>query len=274
MTKSELALFTANLFTSSAMSNDQHVVERHVPMMVDHYHQCLLRRTKPLSFVNNVLGLSRSIIDEFKIGFCDRSLPSKLPYHKSAEGKKLRGGFQRVGLMGGIAAHETMRGCVTLPLINEDGLAGVYGLRYGRPQRNVSELKCSVFGHMPGFAPEPVNKLALLSETPFSALGLRERGYRNALSILGDGFCEITSIEMKKMGIESLVLFTDATNDEASLIEFKNDVRAAEFELIEVPLPFKVLNIGKWDECQWRLFDKRLTRLLTEAGHRNERYQA
>ncbi|GGW87323.1 hypothetical protein [Alteromonas halophila] len=274
MTKSELALFQANLFTSSPISGDTHIIERQAPMAVQFYHRSLLGSAKPMAFTHSILGLSRETIDEFNIGFCDRTLSLEFPYHKTREGIKLRGGFKRIGLLNGETGHETMRGCITLPLVTDGELVGLYGLRYSTPRRKQPSLKCSVFGHMPVFIPFEPQKLALVCDNPFVALGLAERGYRNGVTILGDDWCELASSELKRNGIETLVVFTDATSDEDAMGEFRSDVVDANMLLCEVALPFKVQKLGKWDDCQWRLFDKRLTRVLSEAGYRNERYQA
>jgi hypothetical protein len=274
MTKTELALFQANLFTASPTSGDAHIIERQAPMAVEFYHRTLVGSAKPLAFTQSILGLSRETIDAYNIGFCDRTLSLQFPYHKTREGIKLRGGFKRIGFLNGESGHETMRGCITLPLVADGELAGLYGLRYSTPRRKQPALKCSVFGHMPVFIPFEPQKLVMVCDNPFVALGIAERGYRNGVAILGDDLCELASSELKRNGIETLVTFTDATSDEDAMREFRSDVEAANMRLCEVPLPFKVQKLGKWDDCQWRLFDKRLTRVLTEAGYRNERYQA
>ena len=98
MTKSELALFQANLFTASPTSGDAHIIERQAPMAVEFYHRALVGCAKSMSFTQNVLGLSRETIDAFNIGFCDRTLSLRFP--TTRRGRTLmRGGFKRIGFL-------------------------------------------------------------------------------------------------------------------------------------------------------------------------------
>jgi len=216
---------------------------------------------------------SKDVINSYKIGFCDRSLPALFPHHKTVEGIKLRGSFERLGLLAG-TGHELMRGCLTLPLNDGDEQVGMFGLRYDRPRRGVAPLKYSTFGHMPIYAPCLNGKIALMCEMPFTVLAFRERGYKNGFSVLGTNVTEFTLIELRKHGIESVVCFTSATSDNDSLEELRSNMLEHNLRLCEVPLPFIVERLGKWDDAQWKIFDKRLNRVLSEQGIRNERYQA
>ncbi|MDC0601899.1 hypothetical protein OAP14_02590 [Aliiglaciecola sp.] len=261
------------LFAPPVVEFDRHIVERHVPKMLEHYHQCLKRHLKPLAFAMNVLGLSRDTINASKIGFVDRSLPLQFPYHKTVEGRKLRGALIRLRFLAG-TGHEIMRGCLTLPLFSEDNQVGMCGLRYDRPRRDKVSFKCTTFCDLPIFGPSLSGSVAMLCNTPFTVLALAERGYKNGFAVLGTDVTAFTLAELVKKGVTSVVVFTDATSDETETTELRTTLRAFGLTLCEVPLPFVVENLGKWEEYQWQLFDKRLTRVLKEKGLRNERYQA
>lgn len=273
MTKQEFMLMRSTLFSPIKIEADRYVIERQMPRVAEHYHKCLKRCPRPLAFAKNELGLSVETINRNKIGFCDRSLPAQFPHHKTVEGIKLRGTFERLGLLAG-TGHELMRGCLTLPLHDGDEQVGMFGLRYDRPRRGVAPLKYSTFGHLPVYAPCLDGKVAIMCETPFTVLALSEKGYKNGFSVLGTDVTGFTLTELKRQGIESVVYFTSATSDD----EYHEDMRFLMFEHgitpCDLPLPFIVERLGKWDDAQWKIFDKRLNRVLSEQGLRNERFQA
>jgi hypothetical protein len=273
MGSSNFSAQAAYLLAPPVIELDRHVIEWHAPKMAEHYHRCLSRRAKPLAFAKNVLGLSNETINANMIGFGDRTLPLQFPHHKTSEGRKLRGALIRVGLLNG-TGHEAMRGCLTLPLRSDDGQMGMYGLRYERPRRDKTSLKCTTFCDFPIFAPSLVGNTAMILNTPFTVLAMAERGYQNGFAVLGLSITAFALAERVKKGVSSVVVFTDATSDKNEVAELQIKMDEFGLALCEVPLPFVVDNLGKWDEHQWRLFDKRLTRALTEKGLRNERYQA
>jgi acyl-coenzyme A synthetase/AMP-(fatty) acid ligase len=114
----------------------------------------------------------------------------------------------------------------------------------------------------------------MILNTPFTVLAMAERGYQNGFAVLGLSITAFALAERVKKGVSSVVVFTDATSDKNEVAELQIKMDEFGLALCEVPLPFVVDNLGKWDEHLWRLFDMRLTRVLTEKGLRNERYQA
>ena len=267
-------LFQASLFNSNVLETEEFVISRQVPMLLADYHSSLFDCTKQLTFLTKTIGLNKRCIVEHQIGFCDRTLSHVLPHHKSQKGIKLRGGFQRLGLYTE-NGHESMRGCFTLPIKDDEhNTIGVYGLRYDRPRRTSVSFNCCTFTEVSMFAPALDGEVALMLKTPFDVLAFAEAGYRNGFAVLGETLNDTVLKGLRRQGISSVVVFTDATTEGDFADECVINAVKVGIRLCSVPLPFRATHLGKWDDCQWRLLESRLARFLSEIGVRNERYQA
>jgi len=263
----------SRLYSNPILDSDQFVIEQYVPMMAQHYHQRLFDCAKPLDYVKNTLGVGQQQIKAHQVGFCDRSLSLNFPPPKSHDGIKFRGSLKRLALMKP-SGHEAMRGCITLPISDEGGPIGMFGLRYDRARREAESMTYSNFGAIPIFSLQGMGKVAIKCHQPFDVIAFDEHGYHNGFSELNSELSETCCDALNQIGVSVLVYFTDAFGADFNVQEAKEIAKRYHIKLCEVNLPFKVMHLGKWDDCQWRIFDNRLTKALSDIGVRNERYQA
>ncbi|QDP01557.1 hypothetical protein [Thalassotalea sp. PS06] len=102
--------------------------EQIVDQLVDHYHTRLMENKAAISKLLN-FGIGIPDIKKLKIGLCDRKLNRVVACSRCAEGASIRGILEVHGLIKP-SGHEELRGCVTLPLYDENGLVlGIYGRR-------------------------------------------------------------------------------------------------------------------------------------------------
>ena len=84
-----------------------------------HYATCLQSNDKAMQFVARTLELSLDI-DNLSIGFSDRTLGKQFPCNNIKAGQEIRAQLTSLGLYKE-TGHETLRGCVTIPLYDEQG---------------------------------------------------------------------------------------------------------------------------------------------------------
>lgn len=257
MTKQEFMLMRSTLFSSSAIEYDEFVINRQPNAMTDLYHECLLHCPRPLSHLMKSMGISLKTVAEYRIGYVDLA--------------KLEAHFM-IGENNHTIQH--LKGCFTLPLFQDGQISGVYGLRYQPNCISVSEHSFVCYAEMPIYSAYELKNTVLLCDTAFDVLSLAEFGYRNGIAVLGDGISAMSLSAMVNEGIKNLMVFTHAGTDTENLILSKSLAKRYGICVYEVPLPFRLVGLGKWDVYQWQLFDKRLSSALVLAGGFNERYQA
>lgn len=257
MTKAELNMLQSSLFATPLINHEKYVIEPVASVNVEHFHECLLQCPRPFSHLMKSMGISLKTIAEYRIGYADlATLEARLMTDSNAQ--KL----------------QCFKRCFTLPLSKDDQMTGVYGLRYQPGDPPCSEKSYLCYADMPIYSPFPLKSMAMLCDNPFQVLALSEMGYRQCIAVLGDGISPMSLTAMVKQGIKNLVVFAHAELDSEELTESKELAKQYSITVCEVQLPFRMTGFGKWDCYQWQLFDKRLSRILQQAGGYNERYQA
>jgi hypothetical protein len=273
MENTNLSAIESRLFSHPILSHDEFVIEQDVPLMADKYHQTIFQCPKPLAFVRNTLGISKEQIKEHQIGFADGSLYEDLPPRKTVEREILNGSLKRLALQT-VKGHELMKGCITLPIREADGIVAMFGLRHDRPRRDATFMKYSNFGVTPIYALQGLGKVAFRCNNPLDVIALDGHGYHNGFAELEGQLSEVSCDMLCQLGVSVLVYFSDAMGANFDVDEARYIAERYDIKLCEVNLPFQVINVGKWDDFQWKLFDTRITRALAEIGVRNERHQA
>jgi len=283
MTKAEIEMLQSELFSASAiesrlfsypiLSHDEFVIEQDVPLMAQKYHQTIFQCPKPLKFVSNTLGISKEQVEEHQIGFADGSLHEELPPRKTVDRDILDGSLKRLALQTP-NGHELMKGCITLPISEGDGIVAMFGLRFDRPRRDATLMKYSNFGAAPIYALKGLGKVAFRCNNPLDVIALDGHGYHNGFAELEGQLSEVSCAALSQLGVSVLVYFSDPMGASFNVSDAVCIAERCGIKLCEVNLPFQVINVGKWDDFQWKLFDTRITRALAEIGVRNERHQA
>lgn len=113
---------------------DMQVKQHYLPLVIQHYHTSLLNYEKALNYLQQHYRIDEQIIEQYQLGFSDRSLGKGMPHHRTDEGGSLRGSLARLGVYKKATGHEAFRGCVVIPIITQGEVAGFYAERIGRPQ--------------------------------------------------------------------------------------------------------------------------------------------
>jgi hypothetical protein len=102
--------------------------EQVVEQLIDFYHQRLCQN---LAVVKSLvaMGITQNDIKQNRIGLCDRTLHQHVASSRTFEGASVRGVLEVHGLIRP-SGHEELRGCIVVPLHDENGLiAGIFGKR-------------------------------------------------------------------------------------------------------------------------------------------------
>jgi hypothetical protein len=158
--------------------------------VVGYYTATLKSAPDALAYLEKRGLTDGELIEEFRLGFSDRTLPYRLPKAGLKAGIEIRERLQRLGVLRR-TGHEHMRGSVVVPLLDAHGrIVNLYGrkirddLRYGTsshlylpgPHRglfNAKALKCS--------------DEVILTGSLMDALTFWSAGYRNVTSAYGPG---------------------------------------------------------------------------------------
>lgn len=168
-------------------ADDQQLLAR----VVGHYQQALKTRPEPQQYLS-ARGLTNpDLIDEFRIGFSDRSLGTLLPPKAVQSGERIRARLRSLGLFRA-SGHEHFRGSITIPISAADGsnrIVNIYGrklrddLRAGTARhtnlddRHPGVWNVSAFGR---------TKEVVLCSSIWDGLTLWQHGYRNCTTMFGD----------------------------------------------------------------------------------------
>ena len=141
-----------------------------------HYAACLPSNSKAIQSIQTILGLSLQQAQSLGIGFSDRSLGSQLPSKQVRHGKEIRSKLESLGIYK-TNGRETLRGYVTIPLLNEQGaVAGIYALRMDAKHRDdqpivvgTGQWPCEI-ATSPSAQPQDLSTIVLAPETPSAAV--------------------------------------------------------------------------------------------------------
>jgi DNA primase len=106
----------------SSKSDDQKTLNH----VAEYYHQSLKKSPGALEYLRKRKIDHPKVIEHFKLGFCDRSLGTKLPLKNRKEGAAIRGQLQQLGILKS-SGHELFRGSVVIPVISNGQITQMYG---------------------------------------------------------------------------------------------------------------------------------------------------
>lgn len=102
--------------------------EQIVTQLVNFYHTRLCQNLAAMRALKS-MGISQADVSTYKLGLCDRTLHQHIASSRTFEGASVRGVLEVHGLIRP-SGHEELRGCLIVPLYDENGLiAGVFGKR-------------------------------------------------------------------------------------------------------------------------------------------------
>ncbi len=206
-----------------------------------YYHQRLKESPNALEYLQSRCLTNSEVIEQFQIGFVDRTLGLRLPAAQVKAGSEIRARLRSVGILRD-TGHEHLRGCVVFPLLNDHGkVVQLYGRRVDNGQR-----KSGRHFYLPGSHQGIFNRAALvahdeliLCESIIDALSFWSHGYRNVTTTFGtNGLTADLLGALKEHQIKRLLLAFDTDEAGKSAVEkFAPTFASLGIELFRVAFP-------------------------------------
>ncbi|WP_369157520.1 CHC2 zinc finger domain-containing protein [Candidatus Thiodiazotropha sp. LNASS1] len=194
----------------SSKGDDQRILAQ----VVDYYHQTLKQSPGALTYLQKRCINHPEAIERFRLGFCDRTLGTKLPLKNRKEGGAIRARLQHLGLLRS-TGHELFRGSITIPIITDQQIAQIYGrkvtsnLRAGTPQHVMLPGAPGGFFNMDAVR---VSDEVILCHSMIDALTFWCAGYRNVTCVIGvEGYPDELLHVIKQHGVKRLLIAFAAT---------------------------------------------------------------
>jgi DNA primase catalytic core len=186
--------------------------------VVTYYHQTLKQSPEALKYLES-RGLTHpEMIDQFRLGFANRTLSYRLPQKNRRAGAELRGRLERLGILRETTGHEHFNGSLVIPIADLSGtIVGMYGRKITAGLREGTPLHLYLPGPHQGVWNEEaltVSKEIILCEALIDALTFWCAGFRNVTASYGvNGFTDDHRAAFQKHGIRHVWIAYD--RDEA-----------------------------------------------------------
>lgn len=193
--------------------------QRHNPnqlitsQVFQHYHQKLNEHPTLIRALSS-RKVKEEYIEQFNIGFCDRTMGFELQSSKCLLGSQNRGRLQRLGLLKD-SGHEFFRGALVIPYQDSQGnIVGGYGRRWRHQRRSPAyhlfwNAECSpLFNELALMQHENI----ILCKSPIDALTMMSAGVRNVVATMGiKGFNQVQLEQMVDAGTKCVSIAFDQT---------------------------------------------------------------
>ncbi|EAR11065.1 toprim domain-containing protein [Reinekea blandensis] len=156
--------------------------------VLQHYQKTLKTHVRARRFMCHRGLDDQKLVDQFRIGYADRTLGLSLQKLSKEDEASSRGALQRVGLLKP-SGHEFFRGALVVPFINGEGIVtGAYGRRITKKLKTHSVY----FVHWRTPETRFFNEAAIqkqsevfLCKNPLDALSLWSLGLTNTIALMG-----------------------------------------------------------------------------------------
>jgi DNA primase len=178
-----------------------------------YYHEALKNSPDALKYLQG-RGLTFSeMIEQFQLGFANRTLGYGLPEKNRVAGADLRGRLQKLGIFRE-SGHEHFNGSVVIPVFNLEGeVVEMYGRKITRALRENTPLHSYLPGPMRGVWNEQAliaSKEIILCEALIDALTFWCAGYRHVTASYGvNGFTDDHRAAFQKHGTKRIYIAYD-----------------------------------------------------------------
>jgi len=235
--------------------------------VIDYYHQRLKESPQALKYLEKRGIKNASVIEEFKIGYSDRTLGLRLPDNNREAGRSIREKLTKIGIYR-TTGHEHFSGSIVIPVMD---LNGIVTEVYGR--KIIDNLRPGTIYHtyLPGphrglFNPRSlISKEIILCESLIDALSFHSYGIRNVTTSYGiRGFSDENLKAFIDHRIQKVYIAYD--NDEAGNLAADNLAKKLIGEGIEcLRLEFpKKIDANKF-VCQSKTPEVDLKQLINSA---------
>jgi len=170
-------------------ADDQKLLQQ----IVGYYQERLKEAPAALKYLESRGIHYPEALAQFKIGFADRTLGSRLPHKNRKEGAEIRTRFERIGIYRD-TGHEHFNGAVVFPVMDEHGcITEMYGRKINNGIRKGTAYHLYLPGSHRGiWNPSSLAaKEIILCESIIDALSFRVNGFRNVTAAYGvSGFTD------------------------------------------------------------------------------------
>jgi len=206
--------------------------------VMDFYAETLKTSPKALKYLRGRGLRDPDIIEQFKLGFCDRTLGYRIPARNRQAGAVIRGQLRRLNILRK-SGHETFRGSVVLPITDISGkVVQVYGRKIGDRLRKGTEYHVTLTADDVGvFNPAGFveGQKMIVTHGIMDALTWWSAGFRNVTSTMGKTSLPKdvkTILVTKKIGSVWLAFPRDISTD-----TMQSELRDIGIEVNEVIFP-------------------------------------
>ncbi|WP_017324967.1 CHC2 zinc finger domain-containing protein [Synechococcus sp. PCC 7336] len=175
--------------------------QRLLRQVIDHYHRTLTESPDALAYLQSRGLHSSELLQQFKLGYANRTLSYRLPQKNRQSGAAIRTQLQEIGLLRS-SGHEHFNGCLVVPVISATGvIEEVYGRKIGKALRKGTAQHLYLPGPHRGVWNVPAlaaSSQAILCESLMDAMTFWVHGYRNVTSSYGTSgftFDHLTAFE-------------------------------------------------------------------------------
>jgi DNA primase len=192
-------------------ANDKRLLEA----VVEHYHETLKNAPEAQQYLVKRGLESAEIVEQFRLGFANRTLGYRMPEKNRSTGREQRGRLQQLGVLRE-NGREHLRGSIVIPIFNLEGeVVQMYGRKIA--PRHLLREDTSEHLYLPGphrgvwnEAALIVSKEIILCEALIDALTFWCAGYRHVTTSYGvNGFTDEIKAGFRKHGTKRIYIAYD-----------------------------------------------------------------
>lgn len=208
---------------------------RLLEQVVTYYAETLKRAPTALDLLKRN-GISAEAVARFRIGVSDRTLGYRLPKANRKAGAEIRGRLQRLGILRE-TGHESLRGCITIPLLDERGVSvSIYGRRLDARVVESPDVYVSPKGLFNVEAFRASQEIVVCSSV-FDALIMWSNGVRTATAVHEGNVDELLAVTVKS-GITKVTICFPRTNaGQKGTEQLKERLSGEQVEVFRALLP-------------------------------------
>jgi DNA primase len=207
-----------------------------------YYHEGLKNSPDALKYLQGRGLTSTEMIEQFQLGFANRTLGYGLPEKNRVAGAELRGRLQRLGIIRD-TGHEHFNGSVVIPVFNLEGeVVQMYGRKITPGLRPGTPLHLYLPGPHRGVWNEQAliaSKEIILCEALIDALTFWCAGYRHVTASYGvNGFTDDHRAAFQKHGTQRIYIAYDRDDaGERAAEKLAQELMAMGIECFRVQFP-------------------------------------
>jgi len=200
------------------------------------YYADTLKRTATAPDFLQKNGITAEAIERFRIGFSDRTLGYRLPKANRKTGAEIRGRLQQLGILRD-TGHESLRGCITVPVLDESGaVVGIYGRRLDDRAVESPEVDESTKGLF-NIEALKVSREIVICSSIFDALIMWSNGVQAVTAVHDGNVDELVAAIVKTGSTKVTICFPRMHEGENRTEHFTEKLSGAEVEVFRALLP-------------------------------------